>query len=431
MNMKRSMVAAMTAVMAAGCCHGEQRVMTLRDAVALALKQSPDLLLARLDEQKAALEVQAVKEPLVPRVIVGSGLAYTSGMPMSIEGASPSVIQAKAVRSLWNPQQGYQVAQAKESVRTAALSTAAVQEDLALRVAAMFLDLERAGKSKDLAVRQAEQLQRVEAAVRLRVEEGRELPVEGKKSAANVARARMRVRSFESSVASYSRALAMVLGLPPSEEIVPAGEARGSMELPADGQKALEEATNSDLEIRRLESELAAKNLEARAMRAAKLPKVDLVAQYGLLAKFNNYEDYFNTFQRHNGQIGASIQVPLFANSSDEARAAQSEVDARRIRMKIAQQRSKVEAEFKQKRDQLRDAQAVKEVAKMDLEVAREQVTVMLAQMEEGRATMKQVEEARYLEQEKWGQYFDAGYQVELAALEILRRSNMLVAALR
>ncbi|MBI4892641.1 MAG: TolC family protein [Acidobacteria bacterium] len=418
-------------VMAVSCCYGEPRVLTLKQAVGLALQQSPELLLARLDEQKAVLEVQAIKEPMLPRVIVGSGLAYTSGMPMSIDGAAPAVVQAKAVRSLWNPQQGYQVAQAKEGVRTAAIVTNAVQEDLALRVASLFLDLERAGKARELALRQLEQLQRVEASVRLRVAEGRELPVEGKKSAANVARARMRVNSLSSSQAAYSRALAMVLGLPPSEEIVPAGEQRGALEVPADHEKGLEEVTSHDLEIRRLESELAAKNLEVRATRAARLPKVDLVAQYGLLSKFNNYEDYFQSFKRNNVQVGASIQMPLFASSADEARASQSEVEARRIRIRIAQQRSKVEAEYRQKWEQVRDTQAAREVARMDLDVAREQVSVVLAQMEEGRATMRQVDEARFQEQEKWGQYFDAGYQVELATMELLRRSSTLVAALK
>ncbi|MGB9609814.1 MAG: hypothetical protein ACPL7M_02485, partial [Bryobacteraceae bacterium] len=79
-----------------------ERVLTLREAVDLAARQSPDIVLARLDEQRAVLGVQAVREPALPRLIVGSGLAYSSGMPMSIEGATPAVIQAKAVRTLWN-----------------------------------------------------------------------------------------------------------------------------------------------------------------------------------------------------------------------------------------------------------------------------------------------------------------------------------------
>ncbi len=102
-----------------------QRTMTLKEAVELASRQSPEVVLARLDEQRAALEAQAVREPMLPRLITGSGLAYSGGMPMSIEGATPAVVQAKAVRALWNRPQGYQVAAARETARAAAAGTAA------------------------------------------------------------------------------------------------------------------------------------------------------------------------------------------------------------------------------------------------------------------------------------------------------------------
>ena len=80
----------------------EIRTLTLKEAVDLALKQSPDLMLARLDEQKAEQAVRIARDPFATKVLVGSGLAYTTGCPMSIEGVSPSVVQARAVQSLYN-----------------------------------------------------------------------------------------------------------------------------------------------------------------------------------------------------------------------------------------------------------------------------------------------------------------------------------------
>ena len=35
-----------------------------------------------------------------------------------------------------------------------------------------------------------------------------------------------------------------------------------------------------------------------------RLPRADLVSQYGLFARFNNYDEFFRKFQRNNGQIG-------------------------------------------------------------------------------------------------------------------------------
>lgn len=408
----------------------EPRTLTLKQAVELALRQNPDIVLARLDEQKAAYEVQAVKEPLLPRVYVGSGLAWSSGMPMSIDGASPSVVQAKAVRNMYNAQQGYQVAQAREMARASALGAAALREEIALRTATLFLDLEKAAKAREIAARQGDHLQRVEAAVRLRVEEGRELPIEGKRAAVNLAHARRRLQVLESNARAASQTLALVLGLPPGDIITPAGEERTAPQLPADEAASISEALTDNREIRRLEATLASKNLEVRSFRAARLPKVDLVAQYGLFAKFNNYEDYFNRFQRHNGQLGISVQVPVFASTADEARAAQAEIESRRIRFQINDLRGRIESNTRRAWTSIRDAEAGRDVARMDLELARDQVSVILAQSEEGRATLKQLEEARFLEQEKWLLLYDATYALELARMELLRQTNSLVAAL-
>ena len=64
--------------------------LTMHQAVERALRQNPDLIMARLDEQKAVQQVRVAKDPFIPKVYVGSGLAYTYGFPMSIEGSAPS-----------------------------------------------------------------------------------------------------------------------------------------------------------------------------------------------------------------------------------------------------------------------------------------------------------------------------------------------------
>jgi hypothetical protein len=70
-------------------------------------------------------------------------------------------------------------------------------------------------------------------------------------------------------------------------------------------------------------------------------------------------------------------------------------------------------------------------VAKLDLEVARDQVGIVLAQVEEGRAGVKQLEEVRIAEQERWSAYYEAGYELEKARLEVLRRTSQLTSSLR
>ena len=64
--------------------------LTLREAVDLALRQNPELIATRLDEQKAAQSVRLAKDPFFPKLVVGSGAAYTSGYPLTIDGSPPS-----------------------------------------------------------------------------------------------------------------------------------------------------------------------------------------------------------------------------------------------------------------------------------------------------------------------------------------------------
>jgi outer membrane protein len=412
------------------CVRGETVTLTLKQVVDLALRQNPDLMAARLDEQRAALEVRAVSEPLVPRVYAGSGLAYTNGFPMSIEGSAPAIVQAKAIRSVFNRPQSYLVAQTQESARAATHATAATRDDVALRTALLYLDVERLARGAEVARRQVENLERVAAVVRLRAAEGREADIEARRAALAVAKARQRVLVLENARSAAASALARALGLKSEDELRAAAEERAALALPTEPDSEVA-ALGQSPEIKRLESILLAKGLEAKSYRAQRLPRVDFVAEYALFSKFNNYEQWFNAFQRNNGLVGASIQIPLFLGSTYDARAAQADLDARRIRNDINTTRAKVSAETRLAWQKIHEAESARDVARLDLEVARQQVGDVLAQLEEGRASLRQVEEARYLENEKWLSLYDARYAEERARLELLKQTSQLLAALR
>jgi outer membrane protein TolC len=411
--------------------NAEMRTLTLRQAVDLALEQNPDLMLARLDQQKSALAVGLVAEPLLPRVYAGSGLAYTYGFPVSLDGSAPSIFQARAERSIYNAPARLATAQAKEQARGAVIGSESVKEEVALKTAVLFLDLERTVRSRSLLQRQVESLTRIEAAVRLRVAEGRELPIEGKRAAVNLARARQRLSALEGSAASLSRSLAQTLGLPAAATIEPAMEERASLGQSIAENELIQESVRGNAQLRKLESDLKSQTLAARMNRAKRLPSVNLIAQYSLLGKFNNYEDFFRRFQRHNAQIGASIMFPLFANPQDEAAASQAGVEARKLRIQAESLRARIEAGARESLRNVADAEAYQEVAKLDLEVAREQVSILLSLTEEGRAGTRQLEEARVGEQEKWAAYHQALYELERARLEALRHSGQLIASMR
>jgi outer membrane protein len=408
----------------------EVRTMTLQQAVALALTQNPDVLLARLDQQKAREEVTIAHDPFAPKVIAGSGAAYTYGFPASIDGSGPSIIQARGSMALFNRPQKYLVDQAQESAHGAEIDTARRQEEVAYRVATLFLNVEQMMHSLEAARRRIESLVRVRDLTAQRVTEGRELPLESKKANLAVLRAQQQVESMSFDLDSEETSLALAAGLTASDRVQAATVERSPVSVPDTEQASVDQAIANSNELKSLQSGVDAKMLEVKSYRAAWLPKVDLVAQYALFAKYN-YSAYYQKFQHNNAELGASIQIPLLVGHRASAQAAQADADIAKLRIESTRTRERITADTRAAYGNLKRTEAAHDVARADLDVAREELTVLLAQMDEGRVPLASVEAARATEDEKWVAYYDAQRAAELARLNVLRLTGTLEAALK
>ena len=412
------------------CASAEVRTMTLRQALDLALSQNPDLLLARLDQEKARSQVTIVREPFAPKIYAGSGAAWTSGFPNSIEGSAPSIVQAKTVMALYNRPQSYLVAQANEGVRGAAIQAALKQQEVVYRVASLFLDAEQSARSLETAQRQAENLVRVRELTGQRVSEGRELPIESKKANLAVLRANQHLEALSLDLVNAETVLALALGMNPDDRVRAAVEERTPVAVPVSEEASIEEALESSNELKNLESSMQSKMLEIKSYKAERLPKVNLVAQYSLLAKYA-YQDFFAHFQRNNYQLGASIEIPLLVGRAPSAQASQAEAEVAKLRIEVGRARARITADLRRAYQDLKRAETTREVARADLDLAREELSIDLAQMDEGRLPLATVEEARAIENEKWLAYYDAQHTAEMARLNVLRQTGTLKAALR
>jgi outer membrane protein TolC len=412
------------------CASAEVRTMTLRRALEMALSQNPDLLLARLDQEKARSHVTVVRDPFAPKVYAGSGAAWTTGFPNSIEGSAPSIVQARTVMALFNRPQSYLAAQADEGVRGAAIQAAQRQQEVVYRVASLFLDAEQAARGLEAAQRQAESLVRVRELTGQRVSEGRELPIESKKANLAVLRANQHVDALSLDLINAETALALALGMNPDDRVRAAVEERAPMDVPVSEEESIERALESSNELKNLESNMQSKTLEIKSYRAERLPKVNLVAQYSLFAKYN-YQDYFAKFKRNNAQLGASIEIPLLVGRAPKAQASQAETEVAKLRIEVSRTRARITADLRRAYQDLKRAESTREVARADLDLAREELTIDLAQMDEGRLSLAKVEEARATENEKFLAYYEAQHAADVARLNVLRQTGTLEAALR
>jgi outer membrane protein TolC len=409
----------------------EVRTLTLRDALDIALKQNPDVILARLDQQRARAQVTIAKDPFLPKLFAGSGVAWTNGFPMSIDGNAPAIVQAKAPMAIFDRPQSYRAAQANEVVRGMEFDVGIRQDEAVYRVASLFFDADQAARSLAAVERQMESLVRVRDLTGVRVSEGRELSIESSRADLKVLQAQQRQTELSDAVADAETALAQVLGFRPGDRVHPAQEdERRPVTLDSE-ESAIQQALNTSREIRRLESNLQAKNLEINGYKAERLPKVDFVGQYSLLSKYNNYEKFFGAFQRHNVELGASITIPILVGRSGQAAMAQSQVDIEKIRTEIGRTRSRITADLQRAYRDVRRTETAQKLARADLDLAREQLSLDLTRYDEGQVTMAQVEASRAAEQEKWIVYYDTQHALEVARITVLKQSGTLLASLQ
>ena len=408
----------------------ESKTFTLRQALDLALTQNPDVLIARLDQQKSRTQVALMRDPFLPKLSAGTGAAYTSGYPTSIDGNPPAIIQGKLGMALFNRPQSYLVAQAREGVRTAAMETTRRQSEIVYRVTSLYLDTEQAVQSVTALQRELENLSKVRELTEQRVAEGRELAIESKKASLAVLRARQRAETLRLDLAGAENLLARVLGLPPGDTVKVAPEQRELLPVPLSEEISIETALEASNDLKILQSNVQARLLEIKSYQSARLPKIDFITQYAMLAK-RNYQDYFSRFQRNNEEIGLAIEIPLIVGRANSAQQMQAEIEVAKLRVEVGRTRTRIAGELRKGYQDLRRAEAARELARADLDLSREELEIDLAQMDEGRLPLAKVEAARASENEKWLAYYEAQHAAEIAKLNVMRQMGTLEAALR
>ena len=418
-------------LLSALCASAEVHTLTLRDALDIALKQNPDVVLARLDQQRARAQVTIAKDAFVPKLFAGSGAAYTNGFPMSIDGNAPALVQARTQMAIFDRPQSLRAAEANETARGSEIDIALRQDEVAYRVAALFFDADQGARSLAAVKLQLQSLTRVRDLTAVRVNEGRELPIESSRADLKVLQAQQRQAELDDSIADTETSLAQVLGFDPGDRVQPAQADRRVTGQIDSEDAAIQQALDGSREIKRLESNLQAKNLEIKSYQAERLPKANLIAQYALLSRFNNYDKFFPRFQRNNFELGMSFEVPILTGRSATAYVVQAQADIDKIRAQIGQTRSRITADLQHAYRDIRRTESAEKLARADLDLAREQLSLDLTRYDEGQVTMAQVEASRATEQEKWMVYYDTQHALEVARLNVLRQTGTLVAALR
>ncbi len=400
------------------------RRLTLNEAVSLALQNNREVLLSQTDVARAAAAHKEALAVFRPEIFLGSGLAATKGFPLSIEGSAPSIFQVSTQQSLINPNLRNQERQAGEMARAAEKSLEQKRDDVAAQTVLAYLDLDRSRRSVEYLRAYTKSLAESEQIMAERVAAGLDTPIEGAKAKLNAARSRSETVGVESGISLLEFTLRDLTGIPQSEPVsleeprVPA--------LPPDEtlDRLIARAMENNEGIKALEDEVRGKEFAVKSEQATYWPRVNLVGQYGLFSDINNFSQYFRKFSRNNLTVGISIMVPLFTRYRSSALASKADAELEAAKLRLSDARAGIARQIRQVWGEVERQAAAQEVAKLELEVARRSLDVVLAQFEDGRVNRLAVEQARSQENQSWVGFFQANYQAEKARLELLRLSG-------
>src|SRR5208337_2091671 len=100
-----ALLAAVLLIMMMTTTRGAAEPLPLERAIRLALAHSTSSAIANADVQKAFASYRELRNNYLPQLFAGSGIGYTYGYPLSIEGSAPALANVVAQSTVFNPAQ--------------------------------------------------------------------------------------------------------------------------------------------------------------------------------------------------------------------------------------------------------------------------------------------------------------------------------------
>jgi len=403
--------------------------LTLKRAVELALANSKDIQLAKLQVQASQDAAQVTRAEFLPNLYAGSGAGYTYGLPETPGGRPPAIFSVTYTEQIFNGPLSGLAKEQQEKVRAQRAALEETRNAVMVRVASGYLELVKVRHSLELLRKEKDSADKIVDVTKEREGEGFELPVEVTKAQLTRAQVHQRILQLEGRQDELEVFLRGQLGLAPDQPMDVAPE-----DLPGaaeqEGANLIALATQSDTRLQAAESDVRGKELRLKGEKRGYWPTLELVSVYDVLAKHNfQNNDYYvvnnKNFRYNNVNAGVSINMPIFSSKA-RANVSLAQVNLEAAKINLSNTRNQVSAEVRQKSRKVQQADAGKEVARLELQLAQQNVAVLQSQFGEGKTNLRDVEKARLDENEKWMAYLDANFHRQQAQLDLLKTAGQL-----
>ncbi len=410
----------------------------LKRVVELALAHATGAGIAAADEQRAAAGYRELRDNYIPQISTGAGLGYSYGFPLALEGSAPALFNITAQSALLNPSLRAYLQAAKIDSAVASLKTKDQRNQIIQDAAQSYAEL--AKWEQRLAMLQETEVdaKRFQAAVADRMKEGVDSELDETKARLSAARVRLRIAEAQGSADVLREHLSKMTGLAASSIQTDPDSIPTSPAPPA--EDATNDATASNPSVEAAVEHARAQYLRARGEHRVLWPSIDFAAQYALLSKFNNFQNYYipsrpcvtslgeflcvtSSFQQNNATVGVSIRFPLF-NASQRSRAEGADADALKAKKQAEAAKNQVSEETLRLQRSVAQMQAAHDVAQLEYEIAEKTLTSAKTRIEAGTANLHDLDDARAQVSERFITLQDVSFELRRAQLGLLRSTG-------
>jgi len=413
--------------------------IALKRVVELALTHATGGAIAAAEEQRIAAAYHDLRNNYIPQVMTGAGLGWSYGFPLGLEGSAPSLFNINAQSAVLNPSLRQFINAAKVDAHVASLNSKDQRNQIIQDAAQSYAELAKWEQRLARLQETGAETGKMEADVNDRVKEGIDSEIDQTKARLSTARVRLRIAEAQGAADVLREHLAKLTGLAAAAiqtepESIPAP--------PALPQENPDNTAASNPSVQAALEHARAQYLRAKGEHRALWPSLDFAAQYALLSKFNNFQNYYipshpcvtplgeflcvsNSFQQNNATVGVSIRFPLF-NASQRSKADLAEADARKASKQAEAAKNQLSEETLRLQRSVAQLQAARDVAQLEYEIADKSMAAVHTRMDQGTATLHDLDDARTQLSERFISLQDVNFELQRAQFGLMRSTGEL-----
>ncbi|MGD0860536.1 MAG: TolC family protein [Terracidiphilus sp.] len=397
--------------------------VSLATVVDLAQRNSGAVKLAEADVQKAQAALDQTRDAYIPNFVIGSTIGYSHGFPTG----QPSVGSATMQSLVLSFSQRQYAKAAHAGLDAANLSLKDAREQVALDASTTYIELDTVNRELEAARQQEAFTDRLVQIEQQRAEAGVDSSLDLLQTRLKIAQLKLQRLHLETRAATLAKQLAALTGMPvgsilPDHATIP--------EIPA---VTADEAPRSLPGIDAAGAIARSKQFQAKGDDLSwRRPQIGFGAIYNYDSDdLNSYSTYYKNFTPNNVSFGLQVTFPFF-DFALRAKARESAADALRATVEAEQAQRQNDVQIATLTGNLRELDALAEVASLKQQIADEQLKTVLAQLELGNGaetgpgvqpqlTPKAEQLARIDERQKYEDSLDASLDLAKARLSLLR----------